>query len=66
MKNELLRIGKLKLGIEAIKEKLIKHTSTYRTVEKDRRNLENTDLLLMLGNNTSPIDQILDVLLKIV
>lgn len=36
MKNEFLKIGKLKLGIEAIKEKLRKHASMYKTVERKR------------------------------
>lgn len=58
MKNKFLRIGKLKLGIEAIKEKLIKHASMYKTVRErqivtDKWRLDNADLL-PLGNSTSP------------
>lgn len=36
MKNEFLSIGKLKLGIEAIKERIIKHASMCKTVERKR------------------------------
>lgn len=71
MKNKFLRIGKLKLGIEAIKEKLIKHASMYKTVrereiETDKRRLDNADLPPLGNNSTSPTGQLLDVIMDVV
>lgn len=56
MKNEFLRIRKLELGMEAKKEKLVKHTSMYKTVDRKRAGgwrteVENADLFFRLGNS---------------
>lgn len=57
--------------MEVKKEKLVKHTSMYKTVNRKRvgvgeQRFEDADLLFRLGNSTSLIGQCLDVLLKVV
>lgn len=42
-KNKFLRMGKLKLEIEAIRKKLIKHVFTHKAAERDRQRCRNKD-----------------------
>ena len=42
-KNEFLRMGKLKLEIEVIRKKLIKHVFMQKAVERDRRRCRNKE-----------------------